>query len=249
MISSSFFIYNIFMQIIISPAKQMKPTEDDFGPLSQPAFLDRSKKLVNNIQNLDYAFLKKALLCSDKIARSAYDNYQTFDFARNVSPALFTYSGIQYQYMAPDVFTDDQIQYVQDRLWILSALYGALRPMDGIVPYRLEMQTRIPDSLYSFWSDALANHIPAGPILNLASEEYAKCIRKYRPVIDVRFCHNVNGKLKEKGVYAKMARGRMVRFMAEQHVETIEELYSFHDFNYTYSPHDSNNSVLIYIKK
>lgn len=237
------------MQIIISPAKQMKPTDDDFGPITQPAFSDRSKELVKSMQKLDYASLKKALRCSDKIAQSAYDQYQTFDFERNVSPALFTYSGIQYQYMAPDVFTDDQIQYVQDHLWILSGLYGALRPMDGIVVYRLEMQTKIPDSLYSYWSDTLANHIPAGPILNLASEEYAKCIRKYRPVIDVRFCHNENGKLKEKGVYAKMARGRMVRFMAEQQVETVEELYSFHDFNYIYNPHDSNSSVLVYIQK
>ncbi len=237
------------IQIIISPAKQMKRCDDISLPLSTPLLRDKSMELVTKIQRMDYASLHKALKCSDTLAKAAYDTYQTFDFDYDPSPAILTYTGIQYQYMGAHVFTDEQFQYVQNHLWILSGLYGALRPLDGIVPYRLEMQTKLSTSLYTFWDDQLANCIPKGTILNLASEEYAKCIRKYRDVIDVRFCQRVNGKLVEKGVYAKMARGAMVQFMAEHAIEDISQIQTFHELGYIYSKQDSTDTCFVYIKE
>ena len=110
------------------------------------------------------------------------------------------------------------------------------------------MQTKLNGSLYSFWKDKLANSLEES-ILNLASEEYAKCIRKYKPLIDVRFCDEDNGKLKEKGVYAKMARGCMVSYMARNNVENIEELYDFHELGYYFSKTHSTETLLTYIKR
>ena len=165
-----------------------------------PLFLSRTTELLNYIKSLEYSELKSYLKCSDTITQTTYDQFQNMSLNKNTTPAILSYSGIQYQYMAPHVFTDDQMKYIQENLYILSGFYGLLKPLDAITPYRLEMQTKCPFSLYDFWKEDLANQIDE-PILNLASEEYAKIIRKYKPLIDVRFIEE-NGK--EKGVYAKI---------------------------------------------
>lgn len=235
------------MQIIISPAKQMKTVEDNCFNTTSPLFLNQTKDLKETLQQMDVETLKKYMKCSESIAKKTWHYYQTFD-SQIKSPAILSYSGIQYQYMACDVFTDDEISYLQNHLWILSGLYGALRPLDEIVNYRLEMQTKIPFSLYEYWKDTLANTIPEDPILNLASEEYAKCIRKYREVIDVSFCEYNGKKYVEKGVYAKMARGRMVRYLAEHQVEDIEQIKRFCDLGYSYSDSLSHENLIVFIK-
>lgn len=235
------------MHIIISPAKQMKRKDDFFGQESQPIFKNQAQELVSILQKMDKAALKKTMKISDKLTKDTYDLYQSFDFEKDPTPAIFSYSGIQYQYMEPGVLEDDSLAYLQSHLFILSGLYGILRPFDLIVPYRLEMQTKLEFSLYDYWKDQLANQIE-GPILNLASEEYAKCIRKYKPLIDVRFCEQEDGKLKEKGVYAKMARGAMVRFLAENKIEEIEQVKQFKEQGYTYSAEHSKDNLLVFIR-
>ena len=107
------------------------------------------------------------------------------------------------------------------------------------------MQTKCPFSLYDFWKDDLSNQIDE-PILNLASEEYAKIIRKYKPLIDVRFVEE-NGK--EKGVYAKMARGAMVRYLAENQIENIKDITQFSDLGYTFDASQSTEKLYIFQKK
>ena len=164
---------------------------------------------------------------------------------KNCTPAILSYSGIQYQYMAPHVFTDDQMKYIQEHLYILSGFYGLLRPLDAITPYRLEMQTKCPFSLYEFWKEDLAKQVDE-PILNLASEEYAKIIRKYKPLVDVRFIEE-NGK--EKGVYAKMARGAMVRYLAENKIEHIKDIASFNELDYVFDASQSTEKLYIFQKK
>lgn len=236
------------MQIIISPAKQMKPVDDDNIQMTTPILETKSKDLLEHILSLDYETFKDYMKCSDKIATEAFDMYQSFKNSY-ASLAILTYSGIQYQYMKPGIFTDEENEYIQNHLWILSGLYGALRPHDGIKPYRLEMQTKCPFSLYDYWKDEIAKVLPDEVILNLASEEYAKCIRKYRKLIDVRFCVKENGKLKEKGVYAKMARGCMVRFLAENQINSVEEIKQFNELNYEFSKENSKDSLLVFVQK
>ncbi|MBP3853791.1 MAG: peroxide stress protein YaaA [Erysipelotrichaceae bacterium] len=236
------------MKILLSPAKQMRVSHDVYAKESTPRFLKQALQLTQRLAQMDYSQYKEVMKCSDRIARPMYESLSGFLAQEQTTPAILAYSGIQYQYMAPDVFTDRQIKYVQDHVRILSGVYGILRPLDAVSIYRLEMQAKLPDSLYDFWGSSLADTLEE-PILNLASEEYAKCIRKYKPVIDVRFCQNEGGKLKEKGVYAKMARGRMVRFMAEEQILEIPNIRAFTDLNYHFSPEDSTETLYTFIQK
>lgn len=223
----------------------MKTIDDINMEYTTPLFLSKTTELLNHIQNLDYLELKSYLKCSDSIAKNTYEQFQNMSLDKNLTPAILAYSGIQYQYMAPNVFTDNQIDYVQEHLYILSGFYGLLKPLDAITPYRLEMQTKCPFSLYEFWKDDLANQIDE-PILNLASEEYARIIRKYKPLVDVRFVEE-NGK--EKGVYAKMARGAMVRYLAENSIQDIKDITKFSDLGYAYDESQSTEKIIIFKKK
>lgn len=233
------------MKIIISPAKKMKITDDVVIQCTTPLFLLKTTKLLHHLQSLDYEELKSYLKCSDTIAKTTFEQFQNMSLDKNCTPAILSYSGIQYQYMAPNVFTDNQIDYIQEHLYILSGFYGLLKPLDAITPYRLEMQTKCPFSLYEFWKDDLANQIDE-PILNLASEEYARIIRKYKPLVDVRFIEE-NGK--EKGVYAKMARGAMVRYLAENNIQDIKDITKFSDLGYTFDESQSTEKMIIFKKK
>lgn len=247
--SSSFFCQNKCMQIIISSAKQIKMKDDYCFEPSVPLFLNQANQLLTVMQAMNPAVLKKVLKCSDQIANKTFNTYQNFNQNPITTPAILAYSGIQYQYMASDVFTDDEMAFIQNHLWILSAFYGALRPLDPIQPHRLEMQSRPGFSMYEFWGDIPAKTIPDGPILNLASEEYARCIRPYRKLIDARFCQDIGGKLIEKGVYVKMARGRMVRYIAEHQIHTISDIQYFHDLNYTFSVKDSTENLYVFVQR
>lgn len=139
--------------------------------------------------------------------------------------------------MAPAVFEDGQFDYVQEHLRILSGFYGVVKPLDGVVPYRLEMQAKAAVSghknLYDFWGHSLYQEVMDNSriLINLASKEYSKCIEKYlRPedrYITCVFGELTGGRVVQKGVYAKMARGEMVRFMAGIHAEDPEQIKTF----------------------
>ncbi|MCG0631200.1 hypothetical protein IMAU80125_02608 [Lactiplantibacillus plantarum] len=127
------------MKIIIAPAKKMIIDQDAFPALTEPIYLDQTQQLLAQLQHLTYPEAKTLWHCSDKLAQPNYDWLQKIDLTRNLTPAILSYSGIQYRYMAPDVFTQPALDYIQTNLRILSGFYGILRPFDGIVPYRLEM--------------------------------------------------------------------------------------------------------------
>ncbi len=185
------------------------------------------------------------------------------DLYKDLTPALLSYEGIQYQYMAPRVFEGCHWEYVQSRLRILSGFYGMLKPLDGVRPYRLEMQAKGAPSgyrdLYEFWGDSLYDAIAeeekgtAEPlIVNLASKEYSRCIESYvKPPVRLITCvfgEFQNGKVLQKGTMAKMARGEMVRFMAEQGTECAEGLKDFERLGYTYREELSTDTEYVFIK-
>ena len=132
------------MRIIISPAKQMRVDTDSFGCKELPVFMDRTEVLMKWIQSLSYEEQKKLWVCNDKIAWQNAERFAHMDLRKNLTPAILAYDGIQYTYMAPAVFEDGQYDYVQEHLRILSGFYGVVRPMDGVVPYRLECRQRLP---------------------------------------------------------------------------------------------------------
>ena len=172
------------MRIIISPAKQMKADTDSFISTELPVFMEKTELLKEWIQGLDYHKQKELWACNDKIARQSSEQFAHMDLRKNLTPAILAYDGIQYTYMAPSVFEDGQYEYVQEHLRILSGFYGVLKPMDGVVPYRLEMQAKAKVSgyknLYDFWGSDLYREVmdDSHVLINLASKEYAKCIEK-----------------------------------------------------------------------
>ena len=134
------------MRIIISPAKQMRVDTDSFACSTLPVFMKKTEILMHWIQSLSYEEQKKLWACYDKIALQNAERFAHMDLRKNLAPALLSYDGIQYTYMAPAVFEDGQYDYVQEHLRILSGFYGVVKPMDGVVPYRLEMQAK--ESMY-----------------------------------------------------------------------------------------------------
>ena len=236
------------MKILISPAKQMKHSDIDFFEGTQPLFLEEAHFLVQELRSKSLDTFQSIMHCSTAIAQKAYHLYQTFD-QQERSLALFSYKGIQYQYMAPDVLEDLALAYLQKHLMILSGLYGLLRPFDWIAPYRLEMQARLPYSLYDFWQNKLADSIHEDLILNLASEEYAKAIRPYKKMIDVRFFEETGSKRIEKGVYVKMARGQMVRYLAQNQINDLSGVRSFNESGYAFQKDLSSKSEIVFTRK
>ena len=130
------------MKIILSPAKKMKVDTDSLEPLGLPQFVEQADGLLSWLRGQSGEELQGLWKCNDSIARENFDRIAHMDLRQNLTPAVLAYEGIAYQYMAPAVFEREQYEYVQEHLRILSAFYGVLRPMDGVVPYRLEMQAK-----------------------------------------------------------------------------------------------------------
>ena len=131
------------MKIIISPAKKMRVDIDSLDCLGLPIFLSRTERLLAALRALSPDQRRALWKCSEALARRSNDLLEKMDLYQNLTPALLAYEGIQYQYMAPDVFTYGEFDYLQEHLRILSGFYGLLRPFDGIAPYRLEMQAKL----------------------------------------------------------------------------------------------------------
>lgn len=248
------------MKIIISPAKKMNVDTDTAAYRGLPAYLDKTRVLMNYIQNLDYAQCKAVWKCNDKLAELNYRRFQEMDLEKALTPAILSYEGIQYQYLSPKVMDEDSLEYLQSHLRILSGFYGILKPFDGVVPYRLEMQAKLGsqelDSLYDYWGNMLAEHLFSEDslILNLASKEYSKCISQYVKVRDDTnfvtcvFGELVNGKVVEKGTLAKMARGEMVRFLASRQAEGLDTVKQFGELGYGFSEERSDKKTIVFLK-
>lgn len=233
------------MRIIISPAKKM--TTKSVLPWEElPTFIDRSEELLARLRTLSFDECRALWGCSQKLAESNFERLQTMDLRRDLTPALLSYEGIQYQYMGATVLDDSSYDYLQEHLRILSGFYGMLRPFDGVTPYRLEMQAKLAvgdtPNLYEFWGSSLYDAVidDDRTVVDLASVEYSKCIsahlRKGDRFLKVVFGELVNGKVVQKGTLAKMARGEMVRFMAVNGVEDTEALKEFAELNYRFAP-------------
>ncbi len=245
------------MRIILSPAKKMRG--DDGLPWQDlPVFLDRTQQLMEAMQGMEATELKQLWQCNDQIARLNVERLENMELRKNLTPAILAYDGIAYQRMAPGVFTSQELDYVQEHLRILSGFYGILWPFDGVTPYRLEMQAKLSvdgsKDLYAFWGDSLAKELckETDCIINLASKEYSFAISKYVPD-SVRFTtctfgEMKNGKVIEKATMCKMARGEMVRFMAQNQITNPEDIHSFSMLNFRYSPEHSTDENFVFLR-
>ena len=247
------------MKIILSPAKKMITDTDSIAPVGMPDFLDQTTKILDWMRGREKDELKAIWKCNDKIARQNFERLETMDLYHMLTPAIFSYEGIAFQYMAPAVFENGQFAYIQKHLRILSAFYGCLKPLDGVKPYRLEMQAKVTigdtKNLYDYWKDRLYQAVidDSRVIINLASKEYSKCIEKYLSpddqYITVTFCELSKGKLVTKGTYAKMARGEMVRYMAENSIEDPARIQKFNRLGYRFREDLSSETEYIFERK
>ena len=221
------------MRIIISPAKRMVTDTDSLPVEGLPAFLEQTERLKAALQGMSPEELKALWRCNDAIARLNGERLSGMDLRRRLTPAILSYEGIQYRYMAPGVMETDQLCYLREHLRILSGFYGLLRPFDRVTPYRLEMQARLQvdgcRDLYAFWGDRLAGQLAAETdfVLNLASKEYSKAV--------------------ETGTMCKMARGQMVRWLAEYHVTDLEGVRAFDQLGYRFCPELSAEDCCVFL--
>lgn len=252
------------MKIIISPAKSL-----DFEsavPTSlhtQPRFLDKSVKLNKKLKSLSKSKLSNLMKISDDLTSLNYERNQTWQTPfsiNNAKQAIYAFTGAVFQGIDVNSLSEEKIPLLQENLRILSGLYGLLKPLDLIQPYRLEMGTRLKvgtsENLYQFWNDAIANalneELADGELLvNLASTEYFKVIPKKIlkvPMITPVFKDFKNGQYKTIMTYAKMARGSMVRYIIENNVKTIEDLKGFNVDKYRFSEELSEGNDLVFTR-
>ncbi|HHY83230.1 MAG TPA: peroxide stress protein YaaA [Clostridiales bacterium] len=247
------------MRIIISPAKKMNMDTDSLPYETMPLFLDEAETLLCCLRGMSYAELKALWRCNDSIAALNFERMQGMDLRRNLTPAILSFEGIQYQYMGPGVFEYSQYDYIKEHLRILSGFYGLLRPFDGVAPYRLEMQAKLSvgnkKDLYAFWGDKLARQLSSETnfILNLASVEYSKAVLPYLSdkvrCITCIFGEQKGDKIIEKGTLCKMARGDMVRWLAENHIVDPERIKEYNRLEYTYCDELSDCENFVFLKK
>lgn len=252
------------MKIIISPAKSLD--FESIPPVSlhtQPRFLEKSEILNRKLKTLSKKKLSELMSISDDLARLNYERNQEWETPftpKNAKQAIYAFTGAVFQGIDVNSLKEEKIPLLQESLRILSGLYGLLKPLDLIQPYRLEMGTRLKigrkENLYKYWDEDLAKSLNEELsndefIINLASAEYFKALPKKvlkTPMITPVFKDFKNGEYKTIMTYAKKARGFMVRYIIDNNVKTIEELKGFNIANYRFSEELSVGNDLVFTR-
>lgn len=246
---------------IISPAKTIKlDRKINLDINSSPVFKKESEELAHILKAYSPDDIGELMKISSKLSELNFFRYQSFGLeSNNKEKALIAFWGDVYKNMNIDDFNDKDFAFSQDHLRILSGLYGVLKPMDFIEPYRLEMgiplKTKKGKNLYDFWGDKITNNInkeldshDEKILLNIASEEYSKVVdftKINHRVVNVFFKEFRKGKYQIVSIYAKQARGLMARFMIKNAIDSIEKIQTFNEDGYEFNPElsDFNNFV------
>ena len=252
------------MKIIISPAKSLDFESKVLTSLhTQPRFLEQSEKLHKKLKTLSKNKLSDLMKISDDLAALNYERNQTWATpftTENAKQAIFAFTGEVFRGIDVNSLEEEKLPLLQENLRILSGLYGLLKPLDLIQPYRLEMGTRLKvgrrENLYKFWDDTVAKALNEELaddelLINLASTEYFKVIPKKVlkvPMITPVFKDFKNGQYKTIMTFAKKARGLMVRYIIDNNVKTIEELKGFNIDKYRFSEEMSSGNDLVFTR-
>lgn len=252
--------------ILISPAKkldlQAKPTTEKY---TLPDLTDYSKILISQLRKYSIEDLTKLLNISYGLAEKNKNYFLNWSLPfnqENAKQAIYTFNGDVYAGINAKSLDNDEIEFLQNNLRILSGLYGLLRPLDLIQPYRLPMGTKLTNpngkNLYEFWGDiitqTLNHHLTQtgnNIVLNLASVEYFKAVKPEKvnaKIINFTFKENKNGQYRVISFYAKRARGLMTRFIAQNKITNYEDLKAFDMEGYRYEPNESNKDKLVFVR-
>lgn len=254
------------MLVVLSPAKTL-----DFSPTPVEAYTvpeahDQTEILVRKLRGFSQAKLGKLMKLSDKLAKLNTERYAEFEVpasGKNSKQAIFAFKGDTYRDMPLDSFSDEDFAYAQKHIRILSGLYGTLRPLDMIQPYRLEMGTRLSTrrgkDLYAFWGKRITDALNAqleetgdDILVNCASNEYFKSVQTDRlkaRVIDPVFKDYKSGKYKVISFYAKRVRGLMASWIVQERVEDLERLKTFTGSGYAYDPERSTEDSPVFLRR
>ena len=252
------------MKIIISPAKSLDfESEVPTSLYTQPRFLEQSNKLAKKLKTLSKNKIGDLMSISEALSQLNYERNQTWETpftTDNAKQAIYSFTGAVFMGIDVNSLKEEKIPVLQERLRILSGLYGLLKPLDLIQPYRLEMGTRLKlgktENLYKFWDHTLAVSLneelkEEELLVNLASTEYFKALPKKVlkvPMITPVFKDFKNGEYKTIMTYAKKARGLMVRYIIDNNVNTIEELKGFNIERYRFSEELSSENNLFFTR-
>ncbi len=254
------------MLLIISPSKTQQFDIPIHGNSTQPLFPEQTGQLIHLLKQLDQPQLAALMKMSDKLAAVNHQRFKQFQLPitqKNSRQALFMFQGDQFNPMAVDSYSKQQLNHAQRHLRILSGLYGMLRPLDLMQPYRLEMAIKVAvgdhKNLYSFWSERITEQLnkelrnDQEPVLiNMASAEYFKVVRKKElqaNILTLSFKQEKEGKLKTIAIYAKRARGAMVNFVIQNEINKPVELQGFDRDGYSYHPELSTGSEWVFVRK
>tara|TARA_B100000700_G_scaffold331784_1_gene468598 strand:- start:3793 stop:4566 length:774 start_codon:yes stop_codon:yes gene_type:complete len=254
------------MITLVSPAKKLDFSNNDIlSQFSQCDFLKNSQILIDKTKNMSISELKTLMKISDKLAETNSDRFKKWSIPftkENAKQAILSFKGDTYVGLNAESFSKEDFKYAQDHFRILSGLYGILRPLDLIQPYRLEMGTKLENpngsDLYDFWSDQIAKklnntlkHHSAKVILNCASVEYFKSVdinTLEATIVSPVFKDVKNGQAKIISFFAKKARGMMARFIIQNRIDKVDDIIKFNESGYTYDPKESNPNNPVFIR-
>ncbi len=249
--------------IIISPAKNLNIIPEKLSlQLSKPIFTKDINLLSNKLKKLKFDKLKNLMNISDSLTELNMKRFQEFDSNDNVfKPAVFLFSGSTFNGLSIRSFSKEMLLLAQERLRILSGLYGLLRPLDLIQPYRLEMGTKIESilgtSLHEFWKKKITSRLnndlskfKTKYLFNLSSQEYFESIDKNAlnaKIINFDFKIFKQNKLKAPGMMIKKYRGIMAKFIIINKLVDVEDLKTFNELGFKFDSYDESNNKLLFI--
>lgn len=250
------------MLILISPAKSLDYSTPSFKDFTQPDFTSDIKALVSVMKKKSAKEISELMHVSENLAVLNEERYKTFQkefTTENSKQAILAFNGDVYTKIDVETYEKADFEFAQDHLRILSGLYGLLKPLDLIQPYRLEMGTRLETkkgkNLYEYWDKKIAkaiNEAAAGrPIVNLASQEYFKAVdlkTLKTPVVNIHFKEFKNGAYQIIGFFAKQARGMMTNFAIKSQITNPEELKSFNEEGYEFSAPMSDGADWFFVR-
>lgn len=251
------------MLIVVSPAKKLNfETPSMVEDFTDPLFIDKSKELIKELKKLTTEDLQKLMKISPKLAElniARYRDFKTPFTPKNAKQAAYAFKGDTYVGLDFDSFNKAEIKYAQKHLRILSGLYGVLRPLDLIQPYRLEMGTKFKikdcQNLYQWWQQDITEKINEELkkekfLINLASKEYfssINCSELKGSLINVHFLQNKNGTVKINSLLAKRARGMMSRYILKNKITKIQDLKAFNESGYKFDLKRSQDNELVFV--
>lgn len=256
-------VYFYLMIAIVSPAKTLDfETQNNFNH-TLPRFQNEALKLINVLKEMSEQGIGELMSISDKLASLNVERYHHFKKKKNPvgsKQAIFAFQGDVYQGLKAETFSQKDIEFAQDHFRILSGLYGLLRPLDLIQPYRLEMGTKLQvngsDNLYEFWNNKIVSQLNRdlktqgdNILINLASNEYFKAVERKTlkaRVIDIEFLDFNGGEYKFITFYAKKARGMMSRYIIKNQLKEVEHLQGFDYEGYLFDKNASEENKLVF---